>query len=160
MGDSRADWDTGAGVVIEWQAGHGVGRISSVSFGDEPGSMGIKRRCSLMWDSVTDHVSRQKARSTNPLNRHEITRRAGYLVAANVRAWQRTRYACVHVLAADSDEPWDSWKTDQQSQSTLEAQPRLEENRSKRERLEARKNSHLRPVFEAYRLNRHRQTDT
>ena len=66
----------------------------------------------------------------------------------------------IHVttLAADSDEPWDAWKTITKVNPLLKHNPDLKKT-IKRELSEARKNSHLRPQFEAFRLNVHRQVD-
>ena len=64
----------------------------------------------------------------------------------------------ITVLSADSDLPWDAMRTIASVNPMMKHNPDLRKTII-RERNQARKNSHLRPTFEAYRLNRHRQTN-
>ena len=65
----------------------------------------------------------------------------------------------ITVLSADSDLPWDAMRTIASVNPMMKHNPDLRKTII-RERNQARKNSHLRPTFEAYRLNRHKVTDT
>ena len=64
----------------------------------------------------------------------------------------------VKTLAADPGQPWDKWSTVLACNPMIRCNPSLRKT-IKRELLAARKNSHLRPTYEAYRLNLHRQTN-
>ena len=124
-------------------------------FCDEPGSW-ASREGSLMWTALKTSLGKKPAQRILLI---------GTKSPAEVDNWwpellEHGSMPGIHVttLAADSDEPWDAWKTINKVNPLLKHNPDLKKT-IKRELSEARKNSHLRPQFEAFRLNVHRQTD-
>ena len=124
-------------------------------FCDEPGSW-ASREGALMWDALRTSLGKKPGQRILLIGTKSPSEPDTWWPAMLQHGSVPGTH--VHTLAADSDEPWDSWKTINKVNPLLRHNPDLKKT-VKRERLEARKNSHLRPVFEAYRLNRHRQTD-
>ena len=127
----------------------GLSQFSTI-FADEPGAWG-EREGALMWQALTGSLGKRAGQRIVVI---------GTRAPAEAGRWWPELLDAgsgpgIHVttLTAPEDAPWDSWHTLRRVNPLVNVNPSLRKT-ILRERDAARRNPTLRPVYEAYRLNR------
>ena len=123
---------------------------------DEPGSWET-RGGQLLWQALTGSLGKREGQRVLVIGtRSPAEPGSWWLSLLEHGSGPRSH---VMVLAAEKDEPWDSWNTIKAVNPLALHNPSLRQT-ILNERDEARKDESLRPAFEAYRLNRAIQAHT